>query len=539
MTADNAVSSLPSPSATTGRRSLFTIEPNPVLLFELRQIVRNRTILGMMALYLCVMVLLLTGALLEPTRLGQFIRSLSFVPSGGDTPSVQFVIGVFWMYYIFTTAAMIGFGALRTAHDRVNESPMFYSTLSPWSIVWGKFLFGIVFSGLFLSMTLPFLSVAFLMRGVDVRSFLWGAAVLFMMTQLQYYLAVAFLAGSKSTVRAVVFSLPLLLVEFILTFYTLLAVPAAIIYLPTLSGWVQAGILLTLFGIVFFMLTIPAYLLTTVQFSPETSNRMLPIRLYVTVFPVLLGLVICAVKIWCFLTSTNFEDTFSPLVVAGYIFLWTAPYLFLVFICEREKLSPRIRRQIPKNRWLRRLAFLFYTGAAGAVLWCFAFIILLFVFQLTNLDWLGTAFFNLDGWQVRRMVAYFSSLLLFWNYCATTLLLYNVLFHRWLSRQWNWLPLFVLLTVMFLLSFMMHWIGRVLGLSSSVDMDNWIFMPFPWSTDKWGWLGVQMLINMFWTIVLFLIGRRWLKRHWILFRPMRQRRAAIPQTENHGPEIVV
>ena len=53
-------------------------------------------------------------------------------------------------------------------------------------------------------------------------------------------------------------------------------------------------------------------------------------------------------------------------------------------LAERESWTPRVRRRIPRSGPLRFLAWLFYTGSAGGVLWCFA------LGMATLLDWLCT-----------------------------------------------------------------------------------------------------------------------------------------------------
>ena len=73
------------------------------------------------------------------------------------------------------------------------------------------------------------------------------------------------------------------------------------------------------------------------------------------------------------------------------IMVWAASHIFLhaiglfIAVSERERLGSRVRRTIPRRRLLRPLAFLFYSGAAGGVVWS-TLIITLTV--LSAVEWL-------------------------------------------------------------------------------------------------------------------------------------------------------
>ena len=64
--------------------------------------------------------------------------------------------------------------------------------------------------------------------------------------------------------------------------------------------------------------------------------------------------------------------------VAGWGSLHVHLYSIGLFIAvsERERLGQRVRQSIPRRRWLRLLAFLFYSGAAGGVVWSSLMILL-------------------------------------------------------------------------------------------------------------------------------------------------------------------
>lgn len=48
---------------------------------------------------------------------------------------------------------------------------------------------------------------------------------------------------------------------------------------------------------------------------------------------------------------------------------WILLFIFFIAISERDEPSQRIRKRIPKSRWLRIPAWFFYPGSAGGICW--------------------------------------------------------------------------------------------------------------------------------------------------------------------------
>ena len=97
--------------------------------------------------------------------------------------------------------------------------------------------------------------------------------------------------------------------------------------------------------------------------APRSSNRMFPVRVFVTVCWLIFG-VVAGIWSWVdtdrragddlgrgerLLAQRGVGSSFWPSARAG---------------------RPRVRRHIPRRNPLRFLAWLFYTGSAGGVLWC-------------------------------------------------------------------------------------------------------------------------------------------------------------------------
>ncbi len=475
---------------------------NPITLFELRQLVRNRTVLIAVGLYLTAMIIAIGFMLTvkQPT-------SLVFFGFGIGTAAKEFghraAVLLLLIYYVFTTLTLIGFGSVRIVADRLQENPIFQTTLPSWRFVLGKFWFGVITGLFFLSMTLPFLTVCYLMRGLDIRTLFFSVFLFFGMTQIQYLVAVAIYAGAKSVPRAVAWTFPFLFIEFFLSWFTILFIPNISLEYPHSPGLLLVALMCSIPMSILIGLSM---LFALVQLSPETSNRMLPLRLGFTVVQILLAVGFLG-GIMFF--NTSFREFADFLFGINYVYWFFYPLVFLVFICERDHLTPRIRQTIPKTQFRRCLAFPFYTGAANAMVWAVLSLlfegVILFVHQFLskgfNVNWSG----------------YWSSFafgLIFFDYAATTLLLFP---RRSFSRQWNWLPLFGLYAGIVLLAIF----GRIILSMFGIPDHAWgllatqYFLPFP----RFGSTGVawQLTIAAIWFIPLAIIGVAWIGKHWTAF----------------------
>ena len=103
-------------------------------------------------------------------------------------------------------------------------------------------------------------------------------------------------------------------------------------------------------------------LLAAALLAPQPSNRMFPVRVFVTGAWAVTGL---AAAVAACVSSSGLA-----------IGLWAALqmlilcFCLLIGVCEREDLSVRIRRRIPWRMFRRVAVFPLFTGWASAVAWC-------------------------------------------------------------------------------------------------------------------------------------------------------------------------
>lgn len=500
---------------------IFFAEPNPVLLYELRQAVRNRFVLSLMLLYLIATAFLFAVILLlkETDMQGVVFDHIS-VLSNANGFSTQLTLLVLLSYYVFTTLALTGFGTVRMFVDRCNENPMFYTTLPSWRIVSGKLQFGFVVALLFLSITFPFLAFAYTLRGIDVRQIFVGALLYACMVMLHYFVAVAFFAGVKNRKRLIAVLVPVLLSEYLLSlfgYYALSHFVADNSYMPDYS------LILTMLLIVFAMMMTGVFLLTTVQIAPENSNRMMPIRLTATGMQLL----------FLFFTLFGaFRGNYGNLgsnnqfyLMFSMVFSVGMPWLFLFFICERETLSPRIRQAIPRLFWKRILWFPFYTGSPSAMLW--SVLTLLLELPVILIVYLNVLWHSGDMDIIPNIFASLSFGMLFFDYCATTLLIYNVFskrLHDRLSRQWLWTLPFAFVGGATIFILCASYLSSLVSKTIRPDeiFESLPVLPLPSGHHDETVILIQSAIASVWLAVLIGIGIPWIRRHFMEFKQLEE-----------------
>ena len=491
-------------------------EANPVLVYELRQVFRNRLMFWLVAIYLGFSLLFFGGGLFYEKN-----WVIAHVLSHGifyDNLGFQLAFGMMCAYYGCATILLVGFAVYRLVFDRVQEDASLYTTLSPWRMVFGKLQFGAVVGILFASLTFPFLTVAYQMRGIDVPLIFYGMFWFFCMTQLHYHIAITFLSGAKTVPQALARCLPMLVINFVLAFFFYIGLINMI-----MMDWLVAvdwtlGVFLptALFGFVVFIL----FLLSTVQLAPENANRMMPVRIALSaiylVFLIVLGgsFVFEPVIKSMFplfdrtaMLLVIFYDTFGTLVL---------PCFFLIFVCEREEYSARIRRTIPRTIGRRLLSFPFYTGAANAMVWSVGTIGVSFLIGLlaTGRSDIIAGFYRWD----RELLNTASYNLLFFDYAATTLLLYNLVLYRWISREWNWTPVAGFFLFLAVATFLDVFFSPMIGMNSiAKHLMVLPFLPIPvGGTDKY--ITQQIVIGLVWLAVLTIVALPWLRRHFADFQ---------------------
>ncbi|MDR0871105.1 MAG: hypothetical protein LBN39_09980 [Planctomycetaceae bacterium] len=334
---------------------------NPLMLRELRQMVRNRLVVVLLHLYLAVLVFTcfcFTLAEMQTTAQNEGSGSILF----GILTSIM---------SLTCFLAIFGLTVTTTAAEQVSEDLMFISTLRPSSIVFGKAWAGAVLTVMLMSATAPFVMLAYLLRGLDIQTITLTFCSVFVSIQVLNSIAVA--SGANIKTKAQMSGLAV--GGLCLFLFCIMPAFASMVFASRMSF----GIGMSNFWFILFSMfcgaagVIAVFLSLAVRaFSPPASNRSLPVRL--TVFAVFIGS-------FLFVLFSSFSSlmpylfagpsvgaVFTPWCGIWFIFLC---FLTLVVVCEPNDWSVRVRHSISKNILFRSLAFPFYTGAANGFAWWF------------------------------------------------------------------------------------------------------------------------------------------------------------------------
>ena len=333
---------------------LGRFELNPIVMKELRQAVRSWAVVGVMLLFLVVLFFTVLGMTINANVSYDSSRAV-----GREVMQVILTILTFTSLVFIPT-----YVGVRIANERQpnNTDLLYVTTLSPARIIRGKLLSGSYVAFLFFSVCSPFMFFSTLLRGVDLPTICVVIITVFVLVVVGIQLAI-FLACLPVT-RG---------------FKALLAIGALFFAFGGVSGvtfhmtrtfrsglgstlmtsdfWL--GVLFT--GSILVMVLGLFHLLSISMISAPTSNRAKPVRVYVTIITAFSALLMGGYY-WA-LNAGN--------MVVGWTGIMTALWVMAFFcsVCERDRHSLRIRRTIPQTFVLRRISFLFYSGAAGGVLW--------------------------------------------------------------------------------------------------------------------------------------------------------------------------
>ena len=348
---------------------------NPIAVKELRQAVRGKFVA--VALILSLIGQLLAVAFLSVTTTLRSSTMAAVQPAGPT--AFMMLYAVLFTVCIFLIPAYSGF---RMAAERAeaNIDLLFITTIKPRTIVFGKLTAIVALVVLLFSASLPFLVFSYVLRGVDFISILvlMVIALVMVISQSVVALFIGSLPASKpfKILLAAMFFLATLM-----TYPPVLAFAGQVMRTGVgsfgMGGRFWAG-----FGaFVAWAVSVAAILLvaTIAMITPAVANRALPIRLMVA-------------GMWA-LAFVGAAIVTVGTARTGLLNAWAIGFTVLISLVllsaagERESWAPRVARTIPHGGPRRALAFLFYSGSGGGILWSLLFYAATIVF------------YNLaDGW---------------------------------------------------------------------------------------------------------------------------------------------
>lgn len=329
-------------------------ELNPIVVKEMRQAVRSWAVVGSLHLFLIVLLLTAAAMLLGST--------LSLNPNqmlGRD------------MFYAFLGILTVGslfvpvYIGVRLAAERQGENLdlIYITTLSPGRIIRGKAFCGMVISALFFSACLPFMFLTTFLRGIDLPTIfiimLFVYLTINACVQVTIFIACLKISkGFKIVISVPIIGMGLGLLGPIMMMSTEMVNSGVGNLLGRWDFW--GPVLTTIFSVGLALGLL--HMVSIALVMPPSANRAIRLRGYIT------GLVFLLLTI--FMTWIYYQSLPEMMIGWVSITLVIIALALTVTVSERSDPGVRVRRQIPSNPILRPLAFLFYSGAAGGVVWC-------------------------------------------------------------------------------------------------------------------------------------------------------------------------
>lgn len=502
---------------------------NPIVVKELRQAVQSRflvlSLLSFFALQLVGLGLYLFS--MDPTQL----ESLDWEGGRQTFCILQNILLAICLLFLPINAG------LRLANERsdVNVDLMFVTTLRPHKIINGKMAAALLLTLMIFSACMPFMVFTYFLRGIDLPLIVLVLTIDFAVVVAA--VQVCIFLGSLSTNRLIkafagLIGLGALLMIYGYTVagtYALITYPLSI----TLNDW-RFWLLLGCAALAVLFVVGLLYIWSVMFISPPTSNRSLPMRIYLFVSWLLGGIVMGVCSYLVELEGPMLAWLVSSATALG--------VCVCIAINEREAWSVRVARTIPRWLILRGPAFLLYTGSAGGVLFATSLFVLTVVITFFWPQFLPrtTPFAGLPGFQHEDYLATIRvcSVLFLHLYCysLTAVFLRGTIF-RSVPARFTWVVLIFALAL-----------GCVLPYLTSYFLyyRDWRYdNVYPWlvtnpgvaafevSSYYWGDVDRRIPFLAFagiWAVVMTLLNVGWLLRQLRAFQPLRREpiRAAVP-----------
>ncbi len=402
---------------------------NPIVVKELRQAVNGRFVSALLMLFLLVSVIVM-------------IFAVANMSSDFSTNVGQEVMLVLNAVLLFTCIIVLPlFTAVRMAGERADTEVdlMYITTLPPRAIIWGKLVASMVIAVLVYSACMPFMTLSYLLRGIDLPTIFLvlgaGFAVVVLATMLGIFTACV------STGRGFRVLLGLALLAALGTGYGMTMGMSGSVVMLGLAGlfqddeaWVAALVmLLGLVTGVWLLYTFAVALIT----SPS-ANRVRPVRLTMTA-----AWAINTLAAWA---AAIVLDEKTIVIIWAILSVMFFGIGMLIAIGEREQWGRRVTDTIPRHPLARAVAFVTYSGNAGGLIWAWGMIVivgLLMVGGAALCDaWFATSFADDFNPAARRgpeaLQLVLGTALYIYAYAMTALLLRKAVFRHVVPPAHTW-----------------------------------------------------------------------------------------------------
>lgn len=480
-------------SLTPGLLDRIQDRLNPILVKEIRQALRSR-VLSWGFVILLLLLLLICGVFLAAGE------SLDYA-AGRDL--FLWSLGILLGCSIVLVPAFVG---VRMAMERSDGHMdlLFITTLSPRKIIWGKLQSALLLSALVFSVVLPFASFSYFLRGIDFASMavLLTAALLLVCNAIQLGTFIACLNVGR--VGKILLGLAGALGLFV-AFVTFMVMAGEALRMGVGSMLVSGELW---FGAVAFLIiqaTVLAVLfaLCVTEISPPTTNRVLSLRILVTVAWIIGG-------------------ALATLGVAGggvpeAIYVWGSCSVVVLGLAacastsERDELGARVRRSIPRNRIARIPAFFFWTGSANGLAWAILLIATTLVLTRAIVNLAPPTFFGRnDAFDLMLGISFYS-----FAYALTAAYIRRRLLQTRVAQGRTWV-------LVLLMIFFMSTVPMVIGYmvtNSPADLMPWLFGN-PFALGSKSFRHEYAAFAFWWALIAIALNAGWFVARVKAFKPI-------------------
>jgi ABC-2 type transport system ATP-binding protein len=326
---------------------------NPIVVKELRQAVQSKFVTAVLLVFL-VLQLAIIGVYLIGSGVKGTLESTGEAYAGTTVFLLMqgFLLGTCMLFL----PAYTGF-RLAAEHSDINVDLLFVTTLKPGRIIGGKYLAALVLQVLIFSTCTPFMTFTYLLRGLDAPTMAFVVGADFIVTAASILVAIFIASLNVNRIFKIIagaFGAFVLLTIFSLVIdWTRMNLDQLSASAPDQAALLcsMAGIALVVTGLLFFW--------SVALISPAAANRAVPARLFMLGAWLATAIVFGGADLYL-------QDHKLPIhwVILNGTMFSLAP---VIALCERERWGPRVARKIPRRYWLRPIAFLFYSGAAGGL----------------------------------------------------------------------------------------------------------------------------------------------------------------------------
>ena len=481
---------------------------NPIVVKELRQAVQGKFITGILILFLFFQIGTLTFSMIDKAAVSNF-----------DLGRETFI---FLMAFVLvaSTLAVPVYTGYRFAGERteIESDLLFITTITPRAIIRGKFLSAMALAMLFYSASMPFMTITYFFRGIDLFSIF--ALVVFSLV------AVCLNVGICIFIACLPLNFALRVVVGLMALIPLLWVFFGSIALTTefLKMGIGSRIFSSAFwedfapGIVLIVFALGLlYVLSVAAISPAPTNRALGIRRYITIFWVLsLGLMFDHTIRSTSASILEIWILFITVLLAG-----TIP----AAVSERTCCGSRVARTIPKGALGRRLAFLFYSGSAGGIAWAVGMILLTQIVPHILLEITGLRALVPTGWSLERERETVLTLSMYvLGYSLLAGFIRRIFFGDRVPVAFTWI-------MVALVAGIGGALPPILGFVLFGSDDNVWLLGNPFLTfQSSSWRESCLSFSAIFCLVALLLNFRWLKDQWTSFIPLEEQTVQTAET---------